>query len=63
MWWILHCDFVEYIFAILAELPQVQVQVSLQAVADSLPLPRGFSKGRTVVQRQKLNFLIFYLHI
>lgn len=29
MWWILHCHFIEYIFAILAELPQVQVQVSL----------------------------------
>lgn len=50
-------------FAILAELPQVQVQVTPQAFTTWLPLPSRFSKGRTVVLRQKLNILFFFLPV
>lgn len=49
-------------FRILAGLPQVPVQVSLQAAAVSLSPSRGFPIGKTVVQSQKqiIIILIFF---
>lgn len=49
-------------FRISAGLPQVPVQVPLQAAAVSLSPSRGFPIGRTVVQSQKqiIFFLIFF---